>query len=179
MSADPAIPKGAGADGTSVNCASSPQAIHGVGAGDASVQTSRIWRVGSAAPARTVGPITRTQIVRYAGAGGDFNPMHHDEIFAIGAGYPSVFAHGMLTAGILGGYVADWLGRTHLRCFSTRFVGQVWPGDLLVLGGMVETVEPIAQGLRLRCTLTVRRRAADGELVLSGSADAVLPKEIP
>jgi acyl dehydratase len=143
------------------------------------MSTASRWRVGSAAPVRIIGPITRTQIVRYAGAGGDFNPIHHDEPFARAAGYPGVFAHGMLTAGILGGHVSDWLGRAQLRRFATRFVGQVWPGDALVLRGTVEALEFTSQGLRLRCALTVHRRAAGDadQLVLSGSVDAVLPEE--
>lgn len=143
------------------------------------MSTASRWRVGSAAPQRIVGPISRTQIVRYAGAGGDFNPIHHDEAFARAAGYPGVFAHGMLTAGILGGHVADWLGGAQLRRFSTRFVGQVWPGDELVLGGAVDALEFTSQGLRLRCSLTVHRRAAGSadQLVLSGSVDAELAQE--
>jgi len=86
------------------------------------------------APARhNVGPISRTDIVRFAGAGGDFNPVHHDELFATNAGYPSVFAMGMLTAGLLGDYVASWLGIDKVRRFDVQFRNPVWPGDTLSL----------------------------------------------
>jgi acyl dehydratase len=79
--------------------------------------------------------VTRTQIVRFAGAAGDFNPMHHDEPFAQAAGEPSVFAMGQLTAAILGAFVARWLGRDRISSFGVRFKDKVRPGDALVLRG--------------------------------------------
>ena len=88
--------------------------------------------VGSAHEQVLVENLTRTQIVQYAGASGDFNPIHHDEMFASkAAGYPSVFAHGMLTMGLTGRLLTDWLGDGVLREFGVRFVKQVWPGDTL------------------------------------------------
>ncbi|MFN8026174.1 MAG: MaoC/PaaZ C-terminal domain-containing protein [Acidimicrobiia bacterium] len=84
-----------------------------------------------------IGPITRTDIVRYQGASGDFNPIHHDEDFAQGAGFPSVFSVGMLQAGILGTYATDWLGAANVRKFTVQFREQVWPGDHLVATGKV------------------------------------------
>ena len=80
-------------------------------------------------------PITRTQIVRFAGAAGDFNPMHHDETFAQANGQPSVFAMGQLTAALLGSAVTEWLGRCNLAGYSVRFKEKVWPGDCLMLTG--------------------------------------------
>lgn len=80
-------------------------------------------------------PITRTQIVRFAGAAGDFNPMHHDEPFARANGQPSVFAMGQLTAAILGSAVTEWLGRGNLAGYGVRFTDKVWPGDRLMLTG--------------------------------------------
>ena len=77
--------------------------------------------------------LTRTQIVQYAGASGDFNPLHTDEIFATQvAGYPSVFAHGMLTMGMTGRMLTDYVGDGRLVRFGGRFTSQVWPGDTLV-----------------------------------------------
>ncbi|GAA2828139.1 MaoC/PaaZ C-terminal domain-containing protein [Kribbella solani] len=116
---------------------------------------------------RTFGPITRTDIVRYAGAGGDFNPIHHDEVFATAAGYPSVFAHGLLTAGVLSTFVADWLGLANLRRFSVRYVDQVWPGDSLVTRGEVVSDD----GERITARLTVHVAGADPRLVLTGEAE--------
>src|SRR5574338_1681476 len=81
--------------------------------------------------------LTRTQIVQYAGASGNFNPIHHDEMFATrAAGYPSVFAHGMLTMGLTGRLLTDWLGDGVLREFGVRFVKQVFPGDTLTARGV-------------------------------------------
>ena len=70
---------------------------------------------GAAAPRREYGPLTRTDFVRYQGASGDFNPIHHDEEFAKSAGFPTVFSVGMLQAGILGCYCTDWLGAENVR----------------------------------------------------------------
>src|SRR6266536_2966034 len=96
---------------------------------------------GSAGPAANVGPLTRTDIVRYAGASGDFNPIHHDEEFARSAGMPAVFGIGMHSAGLLGQYLARWVGLSNVRRFGVRLTGQVWPGDTLALAGEVERVE--------------------------------------
>ncbi len=79
-----------------------------------------------------VGPITRTDMVRYAGASGDFNPNHHDEIYAIRAGFEKPFAHGMLQGGYLGRMLSEWLGPAALRSFRLRFSAQAWPGDMVI-----------------------------------------------
>lgn len=134
---------------------------------------------GDRAARRRVGPLSRTDFVRYAGAGGDFNPIHHDETFAEAAGYPSVFGHGLLTAGILSGYACDWLGRTNLRKYGVRYVAQVWPGDTLILSGeAVSAIEDIG-GVTVEATLRVDRESADGDVatVLTGTATAVYPAE--
>lgn len=86
----------------------------------------------------TVGPVTRTDFVRYQGASGDMNPIHHDEEFARGAGFDSPFAVGMYQASLLGTYATDWLGAENVRAFRVRFIEQVWPGDTLVCTGRVE-----------------------------------------
>lgn len=93
---------------------------------------------------REYGPLTRTDFVRYQGASGDFNPIHHDEEFAKSAGFPTVFSVGMLQAGILGAYCTEWLGADNVRRFSVQFREQVWPGD------------------HLECAATVARRYDDG-----------------
>ena len=79
-----------------------------------------------------VADLSRTQIVMYAGASGDYNPLHTDEKFAReAAGYPTVFAHGMLTMGMTGRVLTDWVGDGRLTNFGVRFSTQVWPGDTL------------------------------------------------
>ena len=84
-----------------------------------------------------VGPISRTDIVRFAGASGDFNPNHHDEIFAIRSGFEKVFAMGPLSLGYLSRMLNENLGPTSFRKFQIRFVSQAWPGDLLTCRGKV------------------------------------------
>ncbi len=77
--------------------------------------------------------LTRTQIVQYAGASGDFNPLHTDATYAGEvAGYPGVFAHGMLTMGMTARAITDWVGDGRLLTYGVRFKSQVWPGDHLV-----------------------------------------------
>src|SRR5512146_2591133 len=85
--------------------------------------------------------LTRTQIVMYAGASGDYNPLHSDEIFTTKvAGYPSVFAHGMLSMGATGRVLTDWFGADHLKTYGVRFVNQVWPGDTLTATATVDAI---------------------------------------
>ncbi|CAG0983319.1 3-hydroxybutyryl-CoA dehydratase [Myxococcaceae bacterium] len=119
--------------------------------------------------------LTRTQIVQYAAGSGDFNPIHHDETFATkAAGYPSVFAHGMLTMGLTGRLLTDWLGDGVLRSFGVRFVRQVWPGDSLKATGRVTRLEPGAGEGLVEIELVTSNQK--GEPVVTGSATAVLPR---
>src|SRR5665811_264053 len=86
---------------------------------------------GTDLPERRFGPLSRTDFVRYQGASGDFNPIHHDETFAKSAGFPTVFSVGMLQAGILASFATDWLGAANVRRFGVQFREQVWPDDVL------------------------------------------------
>jgi acyl dehydratase len=135
---------------------------------------SELTVMGARAPERTFGPITRTDIVRYAGASGDFNPIHHDEEFARGAGFPTVFSIGMLQAGILATYATDWLGATHIRRFSVRFSEQVWPGDELTCEGVVTDRVECEDGERVTVDVTCRRQT--GSVAVSGSAEFLISK---
>ena len=101
-------------------------------------------RAGDAAPRATRPPLTRTDFVRYAGASGDFHPIHHDEAFAAQAGAESVFGTGLLHGGMLGAHLARWVGPANVRSFTLRFLARVWPGDGLELSGAVEEVVHVA-----------------------------------
>ena len=130
--------------------------------------------VGSEREAVVVEKLSRTQIVQYAGASGDFNPMHHDEGFATGvAGYPSLFAHGMLTMGLTGKLLTDWLGDGVLTNYGVRFVRQVWPGDTLTARGKVVSV--VSEGSEAVVEVEVVTVNQDGKPVVTGSATARLP----
>ena len=98
--------------------------------------------VGDAAEPRQFGPITRTDFVRYQGASGDFDPLHHDEIFAHAAGFPTVFSVGMFQAGLLATYATDWLGADTIRRYTMRFQEQCWPDDVLTCEGAVTACSP-------------------------------------
>ncbi|MCS7295422.1 MAG: MaoC/PaaZ C-terminal domain-containing protein [Dehalococcoidia bacterium] len=111
--------------------------------------------------------LTRTHIVKYAGASGDFNPIHHDEVFAQQAGYPSVFAHGMFTMGLTARMLTDWLGPLALKSYGVRFTRQVWPGDTLTAKAEVIDVK---DGI---ATIRVWTENQRGEVVVEGQATAV------
>jgi len=93
--------------------------------------------VGTENPPFSDKPLTVTDFVRYQGASGDMNPIHHDTEFAKGAGFPGPFAVGMLQAGVLATYVTDWLGAAAVRRFKVQFREQAWPGDVLTYTGTV------------------------------------------
>ncbi len=111
--------------------------------------------------------LKRTQIVQYAGSSGDYNPLHTDEVFTTKvAGYPSVFAHGMLTMGMTGRMVTNYVGDGRLTKYGVRFTNQVWPGDTLNSTATVESVENNVVRLALET------KNQDGATVLSGYAEA-------
>ena len=124
--------------------------------------------------------LKRTQIVQYAGASGDYNPLHTDEIYTTKiAGYPSVFAHGMLTMGLTGQAIAGLVGPENLLRFGVRFTAQVWPGDTLAVRSSVARIfeddgAPVAEF----SVSTVAQSSANGEgrEVMSGYAHARLAR---
>jgi acyl dehydratase len=122
------------------------------------------WRAGDELPPRRFGPLSRTDFVRYQGASGDFNPIHHDEGFARAAGFPTVFSVGMLQAGLLATYCTDLFGPANVRRFRTQFREQVWPDDVLTCTGSVVVVE---DGL-IHLDLTVTRQT--GGVAVRGEA---------
>ena len=117
--------------------------------------------------------LTRSQIVMYAGASGDYNPLHSDEIFTTKiAGYPSVFAHGMLSMGATGRVLTDWFGADGLTKYGVRFVNQVWPGDTLTATATVDAIRE--EGDAAFADLTVTTTNQDGQPVVTGTATARL-----
>ena len=86
--------------------------------------------IGNEMPSYTSAPITRTHLVRYAGASGDFNPLHHDQTFIKVIGMKNVIAHGMLIMGIVGEAITSWIENKYLRNFSAKFLSMTEPADL-------------------------------------------------
>ena len=100
--------------------------------------------------------LTRTDLVKYAGASGDFNPMHHDEVAAQKAGQPSVFGHGMFSMGLLGTALTDFVGVGNVTRYKVRFARQTWPDEVLsskivVTGKREENGEKLVD-LEVKCT---------------------------
>ena len=116
-----------------------------------------------------VDDLTRTQIVQYAGASGDYNPVHSDEKFVTEvAGYPTVFAHGMLTMGMTGRMLTNYVGDGRLTYYGVRFVNQVWPGDTLTARAEVAAVREEDGGTVVDLTISTTNQ--DEKIVLTGNA---------
>lgn len=127
--------------------------------------------VGDQHSEQVVENLTRTQIIQYAGASGDYNPLHTDEIFTTKiAGYPTVFAHGMLSMGMTGKMLTNYVGDGRLTKYGVRFVSQVWPGDTLTATATVEAIRE-EDGVDL-VDLAVSTVNQDGREVVKGSATA-------
>ncbi len=128
-------------------------------------------KIGDTYSERLVEDLKRTQIVQYAGASGDYNPLHTDEVFTTKiAGYPSVFAHGMLTMGMTGKLLTNYVGDGRLTKYGVRFTSQVWPGDTLDSTATVEAIRE--EGGEQLVDLSVQTVNQDGRVVLSGTATA-------
>jgi hypothetical protein len=140
--------------------------------------------VGDKMPIYTSAPITRTHLVRYAGASGDFNPLHHDETFIKMIGMNNVIAHGMLIMGIVGEAITSWIENKNLRKFNTRFLSMTEPVDLndmkntkdraiiIVSGEIVKKFEENGEK-RIQCDIIAQN--ALGSKKLSGFFIAALP----
>ena len=128
-------------------------------------------KVGDTYTERLVEDLKRTQIVQYAGASGDYNPLHTDEIFTTKvAGYPSVFAHGMLTMGMTGRMLTNYVGDGRLTKYGVRFTSQVWPGDTLDATATVEAIRK--EGNQNLVDLVVTTVNQNGVEVVKGNATA-------
>ena len=128
-------------------------------------------KVGDVYSERVVDNLSRTQIVQYAGASGDYNPLHTDEVYTTQvAGYPTVFAHGMLTMGLTGKMLTNYVGDGTLTKFGVRFTNQVWPGDTLDARATVAAIREEG-GVKL-VDLTLSTVNQDGKEVMTGNATA-------
>ncbi|MBT4160794.1 MAG: acyl dehydratase [Gammaproteobacteria bacterium] len=117
--------------------------------------------------------LSRTQIVMYAGTSGDYNPLHSDEIFTKEvAGYPSVFAHGMLSMGMTGKMVTNYVGDGRLTYYGVRFTAQVWPGDTLTAKATVTDIR--AEDGEQIADIEVSTVNDEGTEVIKGKASAKL-----
>lgn len=117
--------------------------------------------------------ITRTQLVMYSGASGDYNPLHTDDLYSReAAGYPGVFAHGMLSMGMTGRIVTKLFGPANVKKFGVRFTNQVWPGDSLTAKAEIEDIRE--EGGQTLVDLKITTTNQDGATVITGSATGFL-----
>lgn len=130
--------------------------------------------VGQDLDAKVTRPLTITDFVRYQGASGDMNPIHHDVDFAQKAGYPGPFAVGMRQAGVMAGYSAELFGPDNVRRFKVQFREQAWPGDVITYKVTV-TGKRVEDGVRLIDLELVAERQTGG-VHLKGWATFVVPE---
>ncbi len=129
-------------------------------------------RVGDELPALAKAPVDRVQLSRYAGASGDYNPVHVDEVYAKSVGMPSVYAPGMLVMGMLGQLISDWARGGQMRRYNVRFIKMVWPGDTVVCKGRVS--DRHGTGGRYFVEIDLWAENQRGELVMKGSSQIQL-----
>ena len=130
-------------------------------------------KVGDVREEVVVENLTRTQLVMYSGASGDYNPLHTDEIYTTEvAGYPSVFAHGMLSMGLTGKMLTNYVGDGRLTKFGVRFTSQVWPGDTLTATATI--MKLYKEGQEMLADMDVITCNQTGTVVVRGYATATL-----
>lgn len=127
--------------------------------------------VGDEIPRLVKESITEVQLVKYAGASGDFNPLHTVDAVGKQAGFGGVIAHGMLIMGFVGQAITEWLPNRYLKKFSAKFTAATWPGDIITVSGKV-TAKKMDRNLIVCDLLAVDQK---GEVKIKGRLEAVLP----
>ncbi|ANK80888.1 MAG: acyl dehydratase [Rhizobiales bacterium NRL2] len=130
-------------------------------------------KVGDTREMELVDDLKRTQLVMYSGASGDYNPLHTDDVYTReAAGYPGVFAHGMLTMGMTGRIVTDMFGVANVKKYGVRFTNQVWPGDSLKAKATVADIRE--ENGETVADVTIETTNQKGQTVITGNATARL-----
>ncbi|WP_411333005.1 MaoC/PaaZ C-terminal domain-containing protein [Metabacillus indicus] len=119
-------------------------------------------RPGTKLGSLTLPPVDRLALIKYAGASGDYNPIHTIDEEAEKAGLPGVIAHGMWTMGSLGKLFSPYLDEWFIRDYSVRFKGMVFLGDVLTLEAAAEEMNGDTS------SFLVNARNQKGEEVVSG-----------
>ena len=137
-----------------------------------SLQASKI-KVGDTFSEEVCKNLSRTQIVQYAGASGDYNPLHSDEVFTTEiAGYPSIFAHGMLSMGMTGRMLTNYVGDGRLTKYGVRFTSQVFPGATLTATATITDLRE-EDGTNY-ADIKIATTDEEGTVVITGNATARL-----
>jgi acyl dehydratase len=131
--------------------------------------------VGEELPARS-NRIDRAQLVRYAGASGDFNLLHWNEEFARSVGFPSVIAHGMFNMALVARVVGDWTGDPGvLRRLHVQFRKEVLPDETLVARGRVVEKRESDRTVRVELWAELERDGRTIQAIKNGEAVVELP----
>ena len=131
-------------------------------------------QVGDALPKLVKSPVTHLQLVRYAGASGDFNPLHTDPKIGEMIGTGGIIAHGMLIMGFVGQLLSEYVGPTALRKFGVRFKGMTRIGDEITCSGTItEKYEVDGEG---RIAGKVQAADQNGDVKVTGTFVAALPR---
>jgi len=126
--------------------------------------------VGDEMPVLTKEPIIEVQLVKYAGASGDFNPIHTVNAIGKKAGFNGVIAHGMLVMGFMGQAITNWVPNKFLKKFKTRFIAITKPQDIItVTGKVVKKNDDLI-------TCDIMAKDQKGEVKATGSFEVGLPK---
>lgn len=128
--------------------------------------------IGDSGPEVVVEDLERRDFVKYAGASGDFNPIHYDEPYATEAGNPSVFAQGMLTAGFGAHMAADWFGLGNITYYGVRFQARVFPEDTITVQGEITDIDRSGDETVVDADISAVNQ--DDDVVLTGSVTASL-----
>ena len=131
--------------------------------------------IGDKLPTVEKAPVTKTQLVRYAGASGDFNPLHTDDAVARKAGLKGVIAHGPLIMGFMGQAITRWVSKRNLKRFQVRFRGMTFPGDSISISATVAKKTPERDYLRILCHAEAKDQK--GEVKLTGQFEFIYPME--
>ncbi len=128
-------------------------------------------QIGDALPSLTKAPITKVQLVRYAGASGDFNPLHTDDGVAQGSGMKGVIAQGILIMGFMGQAISGWVQLHHLKRFKVRFKGVTYPGDVITVKAVVREKCASSEGEVVLCDIAAEDQ--NGETKVSGEFEVL------
>ena len=130
-------------------------------------------QVGDTIPKLVKSPVSHLQLVRYAGASGDFNPLHTDPKFGELIGVGGIIAHGMLIMGFVGQLLSDYMGPTSLRKFDVRFKGMTRLDDVITCTGTI--TEKYETDGEARIAGKVQATDQNGEVKVAGTFVAALP----
>jgi len=130
-------------------------------------------QVGDAIPKLVKSPVSHLQLVRYAGASGDFNPLHTDPKIGELVGVGGIIAHGMLIMGFVGQLLSDYVGPTALRKFDVRFKGMTRIDDVITCTGTI--TEKYESDGEARIAGKVQATDQDGDVKVAGKFVAALP----